>query len=165
MKSSITGDRIYCQMWNTGMPCHPLWRLVAINCLMFHARTDNISPMRGVSDDVCFRKLFFPKAHTNSRRTKFTFTWERFASHAYECTRNVFPIFFFPPDNQSAPNFSATASALRAVTHVVCGKIFTLWSALCPGFEREWKNKNGSEILWAHRLHFYRVNGLSTSAK
>lgn len=111
-------------MWNTSTLCHPLWRLVAINCLMFHARTDIFR--------VCFRKLFFPKAYTNSRRTKFTFRWKRFASHAsYECALVTFP-HFFPPDNQLAPQLFC--DRVRAVTHVVCGKIFTLWSALCPDF-------------------------------
>jgi len=47
--------------------CHPLWRLVAINCLMFYARTGTFPPNAGRGggrDGVCFRKLFFPKAHT-----------------------------------------------------------------------------------------------------
>lgn len=142
--------------------CHPLWRLVAINCLMFHARTAHFADAERWR---LFSKAFFQKRNTNSRRAKFSFTWKRFASHAYECTRNVFPIFL-PRDNQLTPNFSAIASVLRAVTHVVCGKIFTLWSALCSSFERKWENKkNGSEILWAHRSHFYRMNGLRSSTK
>jgi len=132
-RSPVSHRRPYLlyQMWNTGTPCHPLWRLVAINCLMFHARTGNISPMRGVSDDVCFRKLFFPKAHTNSRRTKFTFTWERFASHAYECTRNVFPIFFFPPGQPVHPQlFRDRVRPTRSYARRLRQNIYALKCAL-----------------------------------
>lgn len=39
--------------------CHPLWRLVAINCLMFHARTAHFADAERWR---LFSKAFFPKA-------------------------------------------------------------------------------------------------------
>lgn len=60
MKFSIRRPYLLPNVEHAGTLCHPLWRLVAINCLMFHAPMSTyISPMR--SDGGCFRKLFFQK--------------------------------------------------------------------------------------------------------